>query len=143
METVVKNGDHVAVQYTGRLEDGSIFVSSQGREPLTFEVGASEVIQGFDEALVGMHTGDKKSITIAPAEGYGEHNSELVFDFPKHMLPEDLACEVGSQLQLVDENQQAIPVIVADIQEDTILLDANHPLAGKTLTFDIELLEIA
>ena len=135
-------GDKVKVHYRGRLEDGFEFDSSMGGEPLVFVIGAGEVIPGFEDAATGMAVGELKTFTIAPENAYGPHRDELVVDMPRQYFPEDIVPEAGMQLKLVDENGEEIPVIVLDVGEESVTMDANHPLAGQALTFDIELLEI-
>jgi peptidylprolyl isomerase len=135
-------GDKVKVHYRGRLEDGFEFDSSIGGEPLVFVIGSGEVIPGFEDAATGMAVGELKTFTIAPENAYGPRRDELVVNMPRQYFPEDIVPEAGMQLKLVDENGEEIPVIVLDVGEDSVILDANHPLAGQALTFDIELLEI-
>ncbi len=143
MGQAVKNGDKVKVHYTGRFEDGVIFDSSVGGEPLEFTMGGSEVIPGFEEAALGMSMGDKKTVSIQPEDGYGPYRENLVVDMPREYLPEDLSPEIGMKLIVVDEKGEELPVLVTEIHEETIRLDANHPLAGKVLSFEIELVGIA
>ncbi|WP_323758457.1 peptidylprolyl isomerase [Roseivirga sp.] len=138
-----KQGDNVKVHYTGRLKDGTVFDSSEGREPLGFQVGAGQMIKGFDAAVDGMEKGQKVTAEIPAAEAYGEVNPELYFDVPKANLPEDLKPEVGQQLAMSQPNGQQVPVKVKEVKEDVVIIDANHDLAGKDLVFDIELVEIA
>lgn len=142
MIRTVQPGDTVRVNYTGRFEDGEIFDSSEGSEPLEFKLGGDQVIPGFEKAVLGMNTGDKKNVTIGPDDAYGEHYDALVLVMPRENFPQDIAPEIGMHLHLVDENQQSMPVMVTEITDDTITLDANHPLAGMPLVFEIELLEI-
>jgi peptidylprolyl isomerase len=137
-----REGDMVKVHYTGRLEDGSEFDTSIGNEPLVFTIGGNEVIPGFEGAALGMTTGELKSVTIAPESAYGPYNDELVVDMPREYIPEDIVPEIGMMLKIVDNDGNEIPVRITVIEENSITLDANHPLAGKTLVFDIELLEI-
>jgi len=137
-----KQGDKVRVHYTGKLLDGEQFDSSKGREPLEFTVGAGQMIKGFDDAIPGMSVGDKKTINIAPENAYGENNKDAIIEFPKENIPPDMKLEVGMQLQLRDQDGRPIPVTVAEIKDDILVLDANHMLAGKELIFDIELVEI-
>lgn len=137
-----KKGDSVKVHYTGKLHDGSVFDSSLNREPLEFEVGAGMMIAGFDKAVDGMNVGDKKTAKIPAAEAYGEKNREMIIEVPKAQLPPDLKPEVGQQLSMQQPNGQALPVVVSNVMEETVEIDANHPLAGKDLVFDIELVEI-
>ena len=138
----VKNGDLVKVHYTGKLTNGDQFDSSAGREPLEFTVGAGQMIPGFDAALPGMKTGDKKTITIPAKEAYGEIDETAIIAFPKENVPEDMKLEEGMQLTLSNQEGQPFPVTVKEIKEDVVVLDANHFLAGKDLVFDIELVEI-
>ncbi|MEP2770913.1 MAG: peptidylprolyl isomerase [Fulvivirga sp.] len=137
-----KKGDKVKVHYTGKLTDGSVFDTSQDREPLEFEIGAGMMIAGFDQAVTGMKVGDKKTAELSAEEAYGQKNDEMVVEVPKAQLPEDLKPEVGQQLGMQQPNGQNIPVVVTKVEEETIEIDANHPLAGKDLVFDIELVEI-
>jgi peptidylprolyl isomerase len=138
-----KQGDNVKVHYTGRLKDGTIFDSSEGKEPLGFQIGAGQMIKGFDTAVDGLEMGKKITAEIPAAEAYGEVNEELYFDVPKNNLPEDLKPEIGQQLAMTQPNGQQVPVKVKEIKEDIVVIDANHDLAGKDLIFDIELVEIA
>ena len=139
----VKSGDVVKVHYTGKLVSGEQFDSSEGREPLEFTVGAGQMIRGFDTALPGMVKGDKKTINISPEEGYGERSDDAIIEFPKSNVPEDIKLEPGMALTLSNQEGQPVPVVVVDVKDDIIILDANHFLAGQELIFDIELVEIA
>ncbi len=138
-----KKGDKVKVHYTGKLRDGSVFDSSVNKEPLEFELGAGMMIAGFDAAVTGMSVGDKKVADIPASEAYGEKNNDLIVEVPKTQLPPDLTPQIGQQLGMQQPNGQSIPVVVTKIEDETIELDANHPLAGKDLIFEIELMEIA
>ncbi|RNI35189.1 peptidylprolyl isomerase [Hanamia caeni] len=138
-----KKGDHVKVHYKGKLTSGEQFDSSEGREPLAFTVGAGQMIKGFDDAIPGMEPGEKKTITIAPENAYGEKNNEAIIEFPKSNIPEDMTLEPGMKLQLQNQAGQPIPVTVTEVKDDVVVLDANHELAGKELIFDIELVEIS
>ncbi len=138
----VKNGDVVKVHYTGKLTNGDQFDSSAGREPLEFTVGAGQMIKGFDAAMPGMEVGEKKTINIPAEEAYGERSEEAVIPFPKENIPPEMKLEPGMQLNLTNQQGQPVPVVVIEVQEDVVLLDANHFLAGEALVFDIELLEI-
>jgi peptidylprolyl isomerase len=140
--STAKNGDNVKVHYTGKLTSGEQFDSSDGREPLEFTVGAGQMIKGFDLAIPGMAVGDKKTINIAAADAYGERSDEAVIPFPKENVPADMKLEPGMQLTLSNQHGQPVPVIVLEVKEDVIMLDANHFLAGKELVFDIELVSI-
>ena len=138
----VKDGDVVRVHYTGKLTNGEQFDSSTGREPLEFTVGGGQMIKGFDDAMPGMTVGEKKTINIQPEDAYGHKNEDAVIEFPRTNVPPDMPLEVGMQLQLRDEEGHPVPVTIAEVKDDTVLLDANHMLAGKELIFEIELLEI-
>ena len=138
----VKKGDTVRVHYTGKLTTGEQFDSSAGREPLEFEVGAGMMIKGFDDAVVGMVIGDKKTINIPPQEAYGERNEEMVIEFPRTNFPDDMTPEIGMQLMMNNSAGQQFPVTITEVQEEIVVLDANHMLAGKELVFDIEMVEI-
>ncbi len=137
-----KKGDIVRVHYTGKLNDGSQFDSSVGRAPLEFTLGAGQMIAGFDAGVLGMAIGEKKTINIDPANGYGLKNPEAIIDFPKSNIPEGMNIEIGMKLNLQNEYGQPVPVEVVEIKDDTIVMDANHFLAGKDLVFDVELVEI-
>ena len=142
MNTAVKSGDTVQVHYTGKFEDGMVFDSSVGGEPLEFTLGQSEVIPGFEDAALGMIVGDKKTVSIVPEQAYGAYNDSLVVEMPREYFPEDISPELGMRLIVVDNNGEELPVVVAEIHDESVRLDANHPLAGKTLVFDIELVAI-
>jgi len=138
----VKKGDTIQVHYTGKFEDGKEFDSSLNRQPLQFEVGAGRVIKGFEDAVIGLQTGDKKTVTVSAEDAYGSYDENLLIEIPKKNVPEDVTPEVGMRLQLVNQQGQAAHVVVTEILDKTVRLDANHPLAGKTLVFDLEVLEI-
>ncbi|UBM58418.1 peptidylprolyl isomerase [Marinilongibacter aquaticus] len=138
---MVKSGDTIKVHYKGTLNDGTLFDSSEGRDPLEFQVGSGMVIKGFDEGVQGMKIGDKKTINIPSAEAYGEPKAEMIFDFEREQIPNDIPLEIGGALNM-HNGQQTIPVKIIDITEKTVKLDANHPLAGQDLNFDLELVEI-
>ena len=139
----VKEGDVVKVHYTGKLTSGEQFDSSVGREPLEFTVGAGQMIKGFDAAMPGMMLGEKKTINIAPEDAYGPRSEEAIIQFPKENVPADMQLEPGMTLTLSNQMGQPVPVIVVEVQQDVIILDANHFLAGQELIFDIELVEIS
>lgn len=143
MKEQAKKGDKVKVHYHGRLNDGSTFDSSAGRQPLEFEVGSGMVIKGFDDGVTGMSVGDKKTISIPAEDAYGSRQEEMVIEFPKDNFPADIEPEVGMTLNMHSDNGQELPVIITNINDDTITLDANHPLAGKELIFDIELVDLS
>ena len=138
----VKSGDKIKVHYHGRLTNGETFDKSEGREPLEFEVGSGMVIKGFDDGVTGMAIGDKKTINIPADEAYGLKNPEMIIDMPKDRFPKDMEIEVGMPLSMSDGQAQQFQVVVAEIQEAVVILDANHPLAGEDLVFDLELVEI-
>ena len=140
--TQVKNGDNVRVHYHGKLNDGSTFDSSEGRAPLEFTVGTGQVIKGFDDALEGMKVGDKKTVVIPAEHAYGESSDQNIIEYPLSEFPEDMKPEVGLELHMSDNEGNNFPVVIKEIKDEAVVLDANHPLAGKELTFDIELVEI-
>jgi len=137
-----KKNDNVKVHYTGTLANGEVFDSSLQREPLGFTVGAGQMIKGFDQAVDGMEVNEKKTVSIPAAEAYGERNNELMQVVPKTDLPEDMDPQVGQTLVATGPQGQQSHVVVAEVTEETVTIDANHPLAGKDLTFEIELVEI-
>ncbi|MEJ2288759.1 MAG: peptidylprolyl isomerase [Deinococcales bacterium] len=138
-----KRGDTVRVHYTGRLDDGTVFDSSREREPLEFTVGEGQVITGFERAVEGMEVGEARETRIEADDAYGEHREDLVLDLPKEQVPEDMQIEPGMRLELRQPDGQAVPVTVAEVGDESVTLDANHPLAGQPLTFELELVEIA
>ncbi|GAA5220628.1 FKBP-type peptidyl-prolyl cis-trans isomerase [Membranihabitans marinus] len=140
--SIAKKGDTVKVHYTGKLKDGSIFDSSREREPLEFQLGAGMMIAGFDVAVDGMAIGESKVAEIPAAEAYGEANEEMIITIPKDQLPGEIKPEVGQQLSMQHPSGQSIPVVVTQVEAESIVIDANHPLAGKDLIFDIELVSI-
>lgn len=141
--STAKTGDTVKVHYTGKLEDGEIFDSSEGRQPLEFEIGSGRLIKGFEQGVIGMEIGDTRQLTIAPNEGYGDKRQDLLVRVEREKIPANVTVGVGQHLKIPQPNGQAVNVIVQEVTDDTVLLDANHPLAGKTLVFDVEMVEIA
>ncbi len=139
---VVKAGDKVSVHYHGKLNNGTTFDSSEGREPLSFEVGKGMVIKGFDDAVLGMEPGSKKTVNIPVDEAYGERNEGYIMEFPKTDMPPDMAPEVGMQLHMSDNQGNHFPVVIIEVKDNSVVLDANHPLAGQNLIFEIELVRI-
>ncbi len=156
MENTVKKGDKIKVHYTGKFEDGTIFDSSEAchhhheeghhhhhnHDPLEVEVGAGYVIKGFDDALIGMKAGDKKTVTIPPEEGYGQPMEQMIIKVKREQFPAEPIPEVGMDLELSGQDGSVIPATITHIEGDDITIDANHPLAGKTLIFDLTLVEI-
>lgn len=140
--TQAKNGDTVRIHYSGRFADGTEFDSSWGNDPLEFKIGSGAIIPGFEEAVIGMTVGSKQTVVIPADEAYGPHEPGRVQEVERSMIPDDIEVEVGSRLKAVAPGGQALAVTVVDINDATVTLDANHPLAGRDLTFDIELVEI-
>ncbi len=137
--TQASQGDVVRVHYTGRFEDGKVFDSSADRDPLEFVAGGRQVIPGVSNAVVGMEEGEKKTVTVSPDEGYGERNPSLRQSVGRDQLPDEV--QEGDQLRAVQGNQE-IPVWVRELKDDAAVIDANHPLAGQTLVFDLELVDV-
>lgn len=138
-----KEGDKVKVHYTGKLKDGTVFDSSVERDqPLEFTLGKGEVIAGFETAVQGMQVGDTKTTDIPAVNAYGERRDDMVFEVPNNNVPENLNPQVGQQLAVKQNDGSTMPVTVTEIKKESIIIDANHPLAGKDLVFDIELVEI-
>jgi FKBP-type peptidyl-prolyl cis-trans isomerase 2 len=138
----VKKGDTVKVHYHGKLTNGTTFDSSAGREPLEFEVGSGMVIPGFDEGVTGMVIGDKKTIHIPADQAYGQKEEHMIMEFPRDRFPADMVPEVGMQLNMSNGSGQNFPVVITEVREAVVVLDANHPLAGEDLIFDLELVSI-
>lgn len=141
--TQVKSGDTVRIHYTGTLTDGSTFDSSAGRDPLEFTVGSGQIIPGLDKAMPGMEVGEKKQVQVPADDAYGQPNPEAQQAVPRAEIPDHIPLDLGTQLQVQTPNGQAMQVTVVEVTDEQVTLDANHPLAGKDLTFDIELVEIA
>jgi peptidylprolyl isomerase len=141
--SIASHGNTVKVHYTGVLNDGTQFDSSVGREPLEFTLGMGNVIPGFEQAVLGMVAGQSKSVTIPANEAYGEYQGELLHRLPREQLPDDIELTVGLPLQAQGPEGQIVHFVVADFDAESVTLDANHPLAGQDLTFQIELLEVA
>jgi len=137
-----KSGDTVRIHYTGTLDDGTEFDSSSGREPLEFALGGEQVIPGFDSAVDGMAVGDSKTVTISPDDAYGQRHEQLVQQVPRNTLPDNMEPAVGMNLQSQSPDGQVMNLVVVEVAEESITLDANHPLSGQALTFAIELVEI-
>lgn len=141
MSRQAQNGDRVRVAYTGRFVDGSVFDSSEGQPPLEFTIGAGEVITGFDNGVLGLKTGESRTIEVLPEDGYGAHLAEMVAEVERRQIPDDHLLEVGNYLEVSAPNGALFEVRIADLTETTVSLDGNHPLAGKTLNFEIRLVE--
>ncbi len=138
-----KSGDSVKIHYTGTLDDGQTFDSSRGREPLEFTLGAGQVIPGFDDAVTGMEIGETKKETISAEQAYGAHRDDMIIKVGKEQIPAGMNPEVGNRLAVQTRDGKQVPVEVTEVTDEGLTLDANHPLAGKDLTFEIELVAIA
>ena len=137
-----QNGDAVKVHYTGKLDDGRVFESSEGRDPLEVQLGGQQILPGVEKAVVGMSVGESKTVTIAASDAYGPHRPELSTVVKRAELPDDIDPEVGQQLLMRQPSGEELRVMVIDADEDSVTLDGNHPLAGEDLTFDLQLVEI-
>ena len=140
--TQAENGSVVKVHYTGKLEDGSVFDTSVDRDPLQFAVGEGRIIPGFEQAIIGMKAGESKTVTIPSDQAYGPHHEDLLLVVDRDQIPSHLTPEVGQRLEIHQTDGQTIPVTVTEVSDASITLDANHPLAGEALIFDIQLVEI-
>ncbi|MFC7705382.1 peptidylprolyl isomerase [Plastorhodobacter daqingensis] len=140
--TEVKTGDTVRIHYTGSLDDGSVFDTSEGREPLEFTVGSGQIIPGLDAALPGMSIGEEKTVTVPADQAYGPHDPNGRQSIPRDQVPENIPLDIGTTLELTLPDGRAMPVVVAEVSEDAVVLDANHPLAGRDLTFAVRMVEI-
>ena len=140
--TEAAHGNTVHIHYTSKFSDGEVFDSSDGRDPLAFELGSGQVIPGLDKAMRGMKVGEKQTIEIAAAEAYGPHHPEGVQEVERSQLPPEIEIEVGAQLQASAQDGQAINLTIIEVDENVVTMDANHPLAGKDLVFDVELVSI-
>ncbi len=138
----VKDGDTIKIHYTGRLDDGTTFDTSIDKDPLEFTVGKHDVIPGMEEAVIGMEPGGEKTITIASNDAYGPYHEEMVVVVDRSEFPEEMDIEIDQQLSVMLDDEQSIIVTVTEINDENVTLDANHPLAGEDLTFDIQLVEI-
>lgn len=141
--TQAKPGDTLHLHYTGMLDDGTVFDSSEGRDPLSFELGSGQIIPGLDNGVTGMEVGEKRKVRIEPEDAYGAHVPDRVQAVDRSSFPDHIPAEPGTPLQVQTQDGQTMNVVIADVTEDKVLLDANHPLAGKALTFDVELVKIA
>ncbi len=140
--SIAKDGDTVKVHYTGTLKNGEVFDTSKEREPLEFTLGQGQLIPGFEKAVIGLNVGDATKVDIPSAEAYGDSREDLVLNVPKDQLPADVEPQVGMQLQVNQPDGQPVPVRITDVKETELTLDANHPLAGQDLSFEIELVEV-
>jgi len=138
----IKSGDKVKVHYHGKLTNGETFDTSDGRDPLEFTVGAGQVIKGFDDALMDMAVGEKKTVQIPVAEAYGERKDDMIVEYPRQEFPEEMKPEVGMQLNMSDNQGNNFPVVITEVKDEVVILDANHPLAGQDLIFDLEVVSI-
>lgn len=137
-----KYGDTVKVHYTGKLEDGTVFDSTKDRDPVQFTIGSGQVIPGFEQAVIGMNLDESKTVTIPMDKAYGAHREDMVLVVARNRFPRNMRLEAGQELQILLDDGQSMFVLVTEVTESSVTLDANHPLAGKDLTFDIHLVEI-
>ena len=138
----VETGHRIRVHYTGKLTDGSVFDSSTGKEPLEFVVGAGQMIPGFDAGVVGMEIGEERTLTLPPEEAYGVRDEEMVFRFPRSMLPKGYSPVIGEMLRMTSNDGSPLRVTIRKVEGEQVLLDANHFLAGESLIFTVKLVEI-
>jgi len=138
---MIKQGNTVKVHYTGRLEDNQVFDSSNGKQPIEFQVGSQQVIEGFETVVIGLNKGDKTTVTIPADKAYGEIRQDLIMSVPRTQVPEDVT--PGAQLQGMGQNGEPFTVVVEEVNTDFVILNGNHPLSGKTLIFDIEIVDFA
>ncbi|MSU91139.1 peptidylprolyl isomerase [Rhodobacteraceae bacterium 2CG4] len=143
MSKAAEAGDTLRLHYTGTFEDGTVFDSSDGRDPLEFTLGSGQIIPGLDKGVTGMEVGEERSVTVPPADAYGERDDKLVQSVPRETIPDNIPTDPGTQLQMQTPQGQQIPVVVTGVTDEHVELDANHPLAGKTLKFEVKLVEIA
>jgi len=141
--SAAKAGDTIQMHYTGSLEDGTVFDSSQGRDPLEFELGSGQIIPGLDAAVQGMAPGEEKTVTVPADAAYGVHHPDRVQAVPREQFPDHIPAEVGTQLQVQTPDGQTLPVVIADVSDEAVTLDANHPLAGKDLTFAVSIIGVS
>ncbi len=137
-----KEGDTVKIHYTGKFDDGTVFDASKDEEPLEFVIGEGQVIAGVEEAVIGMNPEEKKTALIPPEKAYGEYHDDMVIDVDKNKFPDHIRPELGLELELKQEDGESVFVVVTNVSDEEVTLDANHPLAGKDLTFDIHLVKI-
>jgi len=142
MTKVITLGDTIAVNYAGRMENGEVFDSTKDRMPVKFTVGLGSLIRGFERAVIGMTQGEKKTIVIAPGDAYGPYREDLLIDLPRSNVPADVELSIGAVVILGDRSGNTMPATITLIEAESVRVDLNHCMAGKTLTFDIEILEI-
>jgi FKBP-type peptidyl-prolyl cis-trans isomerase 2 len=142
MTQAAKAGDKLRIHYTGRLDDGTVFDQSEGRDPLEFTAGSGEIIPGLDRGVIGMAIGESREVTVPPEEGYGDRDEGRVQSVPREAIPDHIPTDPGTQLSVQTQEGQTVPVVVSNATESHVELDANHPLAGRTLKFDVTLVEI-
>lgn len=142
MTQAAKPGDTLRIHYTGRLEDGTVFDSSEGREPLQFTAGSGEIIPGLDRGLMGLAAGERREVTVPPEEAYGQRHAERIQSVPRAAIPDHIPTEPGTQLSVETQDGATLQVVVSDRTDSHVELDANHPLAGRTLIFDVTLVDI-
>lgn len=138
-----KNGSTVTVNYTGRLEDGSVFDETQNKEPLRFVLGKDRLIKGFEQAVVGMSPGESKTVKLPPEDAYGPKRDEMLVSVDRGKIPQDVQPQVGQRVELKQQDGSPIGATVTEVTDSTIVVDANHPLAGHSLTFDISMVEVS
>lgn len=138
----IKKGDKIKVEYTGTLEDGTVFDTSEGREPLEFEVGSGQVITGFDNAVIGMEKGEEKEIKLKPEQAYKDINPELITKIPRTQLPQNQEPKPGMVILLKTPDGKQLPVRITEVSDNDVTIDLNHPLAGKTINFKIKIVDI-
>ena len=139
----VENGQFVSVHYTGTLQDGEVFDTSEGRHPLEVQIGAGQIISGFEKALIGMALDEKKIFTLDPEDAYGQRDDSLTHSFPREDVPAEINPEVGQTVALSSPEGRQVPAIITEVNDEEVVVDLNHPLAGQTLTFDIEVVGIS
>ncbi len=140
--TKIKSGDKVKLHYNAKFEDGQLYQSTENRDPEQFDLGEGQVIEGIRKNLIGMEVGEKKSFTVTPEEAFGEHDNNLIADVDRGQFPDNMTPFIGQQLRMEREGGDEVTVVVTGLTDNTVTIDANHPLAGKTLEFDVEIVEI-
>jgi len=140
--TEIKNGDVVRIHYTGKFTDGTPFDSSDGREPLEFKMGAGQIIPGLERSIEGMDVGDKETVTVPAADAYGPRDDAQVQAIPRTAIPDGVDVDVGSRLQANTADGRTVNLTVVDLDDSSVTVDANHPLAGRDLVFDIEIIDV-